>query len=99
MKIDDKTLNKLAELAKIEIKDSERDKVKSDMTAILDWVEKLDELDTETTQPITQMTRESNKFREDSGHRNISTDKALKNASEKMNGYFVVPKVIKKKNE
>jgi len=99
MKIDDKILNKIADLAKIEIKESEREKLKSDMSTILDWVEKLNELDTEETEPITQMSRAVNRLRADGNVSNVSADKALKNAIEKKNGYFVVPKVIKKKNE
>jgi len=98
MKIDDKTLDRIASLAKINIKDEEREKLKSDMSAILNWVEKLNELDTEDTEPITQMTGEINKLRNDTEVRNVSREEALKNASHKKDGFFVVPKVIRKKN-
>ena len=96
MKIDDKTLDKIASLAKLEIADSEREQLKSDMTAILDWVEKLNELDTDKTTEITQMTSEINRLRDDEQVRNLSNQQAMQNASEKSDGFFVVPKVIKK---
>ena len=96
MKIDDKTLDRLADLAKIKIADSERDQLKADMTAILDWVEKLNELDTKNTEAITQMTHEINQLRDDLEIKNFSNDQALANAREKAEGFFVVPKVIKK---
>jgi aspartyl-tRNA(Asn)/glutamyl-tRNA(Gln) amidotransferase subunit C len=96
MKIDDKTLDKIASLAKLEIAESEREKLKSDMSAILDWVEKLNELDTENTAAITQMTSEINRLRDDEQVKNFSNQQALQNAREKSEGFFVVPKVIKK---
>ena len=96
MKIDDKTLDKIASLAKLEIAEHEREQLKADMSAILDWVEKLNELDTENTTAITQMTGELNKLRNDAQVRNLSNEQAMQNASEKSDGFFVVPKVIKK---
>ena len=98
MKIDDKTLDRIAALAKIEINQNEREKLKSDMSDILDWVEKLNELDTEDTEPITQMTNEINRLRDDSEVKNLSKNDALQNAKLKSKGFFVVPKVIRKKN-
>lgn len=98
MKIDDKTLDKIAALAKLEIADAEREKLKADMSAILDWVEKLNELNTDDTEAITQMTREVNKLRSDQETNNISNEDALANAKETADGFFVVPKVIRKKN-
>lgn len=98
MRIDDKTLDKIAELAKLEIADNEREKLKSDMSAILDWVDKLNELDTENTEAITQMTKEVNKLRADNESQNISNENALANAKQSSDGFFVVPKVIRKQN-
>lgn len=98
MKIDDKTLDRIAVLAKIEINEHEREKLKSDMSSILDWVEKLNELDTEDTEPITQMTKEINRLRDDNEVKNLSNIEALENAKIKSDGFFVVPKVIRKKN-
>lgn len=96
MRIDDKTLDRMAELAQIEIPPGDREKLKSDMSAILDWVEKLNELDTADTDAITQMTREINQLRNDNEVKNFTNQQATLNAKEKSDGFFVVPKVIRK---
>jgi aspartyl-tRNA(Asn)/glutamyl-tRNA(Gln) amidotransferase subunit C len=99
MIIDDDTLNKIAQLANIKIEDSEREKLKHDITAILAWVDKLNEIDTSKTEPITHMTNEKNRVRKDVDKQNIPVEKALQNAQVSSGNYFVVPKVIDKNNE
>lgn len=99
MIIDDNTLDKIAKLASIKIDDTEREKLKHDMTAILSWVEKLNEINTSDIEPITHMTSESNQFREDENNLNRSTEESLRNAKTKSDNYFVAPKVINKDNE
>lgn len=99
MIIDDDTLNKIARLANIKIEDSEREKLKNDMTAILAWVDKLNEIDTSKVEAITHMTSEKNRVRKDVDEQNIPVAKALQNAKLKSGNYFVVPKVINKNNE
>ena len=96
MKIDNTTLDKIAKLAKINIKNEEREKLMSDMSAILEWVEKLNEVDIDGVEPITQMTHELNRVRPDEDSHNLSAEDALKNAANKVDDFFVVPKVIKK---
>jgi len=97
MIIDDETLNKIARLANIKIEDGDRDKLKKDMTAILAWVDKLNEIDTSEVVPITHMTHERNRVRKDKDNHNIPVEWALKNAKLKVDNYFVAPKVINKK--
>ena len=99
MIIDDDTLSKIAQLANIKIADNEREKLKNDMTAILSWVDKLNEIDTSSIEPITQMSKENNKVRQDENNHNLSVEDALKNAQVKSENYFIVPKVINKDNE
>ena len=99
MIIDDDTLSKIAQLANIKIADNEREKLKNDMMAILSWVDKLNEIDTSSIDPITQMSKENNKVRGDENNHNLSVEDALKNARVKSDNYFVVPKVINKDNE
>jgi len=98
MVINDEILNKIAELASLKIDDSEREQLKNDMTAVLDWVEKLNEIDTSTIEPITHMTKEKNRVRKDVDSQNLPVSEAIKNAKVKSDNYFVVPKVIKKEN-
>jgi aspartyl-tRNA(Asn)/glutamyl-tRNA(Gln) amidotransferase subunit C len=99
MIIDDNTLDKIAQLANIKIEEGEREKLKHDMTAILAWVDKLSEIDTSKVEAITHMTAERNRVRKDVDKQNIPVEKALQNAKLKSGNYFVVPKVINKKNE
>ena len=99
MIIDDDTLDKIAKLASIKINDDEREKLKHDMTAILSWVEKLNEIDTADIEPVTYISREYNQVREDENNHNLSVHEALMNAKAKSDNYFVVPKVINKNNE
>lgn len=96
MKIDERTLEKISKLARIEIREEEKEQLMNDMSAILNWVEKLNEVDTDGVEPITQMTNEINRFRLDEPTENLDAAKALKNAMKQVDGYFVAPKVIKK---
>ena len=61
-------------------------------------VEKLNEIDTSTIEPIIHMTGEKNRVRKDEDSQNLPVIEAIKNAKVKSDNYFVVPKVIKKEN-
>lgn len=95
MQIDKSTLEKVAHLSRLNIKPEEETKLLQDMSDILSWVEKLNELDTEGVTPLTHMTQEVNVFRPDVTENNISQANALKNAPAKDDQYFKVPKVLK----
>ncbi|MFT6828633.1 MAG: aspartyl-tRNA(Asn)/glutamyl-tRNA(Gln) amidotransferase subunit C [Roseivirga sp.] len=95
MQVDKTTLEKVAHLSRLNIKPEEETKLLQDMSDILSWVEKLNELDTEGVTPLTHMTREVNVFRPDVAENNISQANALKNAPAKDEQYFKVPKVLK----
>jgi len=94
MKIDINTLKKIAHLARLEFDEKGAEKMTSDMTQILDWVEKLNEVDTEGVEPITTMSSEVNVLREDNRGIHLPHEDALKNAPQKDSDYFRVPKVI-----
>lgn len=96
MKVDKETLHKVAHLARINIKPEEEEKLLTDMTDILSWVEKLRELDTEGVTPLTHMTAETNVLREDKAQKSISTLNGLKNAPDHNDQFFKVPKVLKR---
>jgi aspartyl-tRNA(Asn)/glutamyl-tRNA(Gln) amidotransferase subunit C len=66
----------------------------NDMTAIVGWVEKLKEVNTEGVEPLTTMSYEVNVFREDEIREHLSHERALINAPKKDKDYFRVPKVI-----
>ena len=94
MKIDREQLNKIAHLARLEFDEKDAEKMMKDMTAIVDWVEKLNEVDTEGVEPLTTMSYEINVMREDEVKDHLPHDRALVNAPKKDDDYFRVPKVI-----
>ena len=95
MKIDSSTIRKIAHLARLEFHEKDEKDMIRDMTEILSWVEKLNELDTENVEPLTNMSYEINRLRDDSVKPHLDHDDALKNAPDKDEHYFRVPKVLK----
>jgi len=94
MKIDKLTLDKTAHLARLEFGEKEADEMMKDMTAVLDWMEKLNEVNTAHVEPLTTMSQELNAFRTDEVKNQLAHDKALLNAPAKDENYFRVPKVM-----
>jgi aspartyl-tRNA(Asn)/glutamyl-tRNA(Gln) amidotransferase subunit C len=94
MNIDKETLRKIAHLARLDIKPEDEEGMIKDLTEILDWVEQLNEVDTEGVEPLTNMTHEINMLREDAVGEHLDHGRALKNAPKKDEDYFRVPKVI-----
>lgn len=94
MKIDKETLQKIAHLARLDFEEKNADQMVSDMTEILDWVEKLNELDTDVVEPLTNMSAERNVLREDEPKETLSHERGMANAPKKDSDYFRVPKVM-----
>jgi aspartyl-tRNA(Asn)/glutamyl-tRNA(Gln) amidotransferase subunit C len=94
MKIDKKTVEKMAHLARLELSEQEEGKIVEDLSKILNWMDQLKELDTSNVQPLTHMSEEVNVFREDVVKNEISREKGLKNSPSQNGEYFQVPKVI-----
>jgi aspartyl-tRNA(Asn)/glutamyl-tRNA(Gln) amidotransferase subunit C len=97
MKIDHKTVDHLAHLARLEFENESKEAIVNDLNRILSFVEKLDELNTDNVSPLIYMTDETNVLREDDIHETISHAQALKNAPKKDSDYFRVPKFVEKK--
>ncbi|MGF1925613.1 MAG: Asp-tRNA(Asn)/Glu-tRNA(Gln) amidotransferase subunit GatC [Bacteroidia bacterium] len=96
MNIDQQTIYKVADLARIQIKDNEVDALTLEMNKILTFMEKLNELDTEAVKPLIYMNEQPNVWREDIAKNEISTQEGLKNSSLHDENYFFVPKIIEK---
>jgi len=94
MKIDKDTLNKIAHLSRLDISESDTDKILKDMNNIVAFVEKLNEVNTDGVEPLTTMSHEINALREDEVKPHLSHERALKNAPKKDEDYFRVPKVL-----
>jgi aspartyl-tRNA(Asn)/glutamyl-tRNA(Gln) amidotransferase subunit C len=96
MSIDKSTVDALAELAKLEFSETEKDELVKDLNRIIDFVDKLNELDTEGVEPLVYMSDARNVMRPDEVQQDISHEDALKNAPKKDSDYFRVPKVLDK---
>ena len=96
MELTNELVNKLADLAKLEFNDEEREKIRHDLQKIVGFVDKLSELDTEKTEPLIFMSDAVNVLREDEVKQVISHEDALRNAPKKDSDYFRVPKFLDK---
>lgn len=97
MKIDRKTVDRLAELSKLGMNETQKDAIEKDLGKMLSFVEKLNEVDTDGVEPLIFMTDEVNLLRDDEPHLDITKEEALKNAPKRDSDYFKVPKVLDKK--
>jgi aspartyl-tRNA(Asn)/glutamyl-tRNA(Gln) amidotransferase subunit C len=94
MKIDKLTLDKLAHLSRLEINKEDEPKMLQDLSNIVTFVEKLNEVNTDGVEPLTTMSQEINSLREDEPGGHLTHEEALKNAPAKDKDFFRVPKVI-----
>src|SRR4051812_1790458 len=93
-KIDIKTVEEIAHLARLEFDEAAKKNILNDMNRMLSFVDKLNELDTSNVEPLIYMTNENNVLRSDEPEITISQKEALKNAPKKDSDYFKAPKVI-----
>ena len=96
MEVNDTLVDKLANLAKLQFDDTEKSAIKNDLQRMIQFVEKLNELDTTGVSPMLHMSDNINALREDQIKGSISREEGLKNAMKKDSQFFKVPKVIKK---
>ncbi len=94
MSVSRKDVEHIAELARLKFKDEELESFTNQLNEILTYVEKLNELDTENVEPLSHPVENSNVFRDDKVKPSVSKEEALKNAPEKDENFFSVPKVI-----
>jgi len=94
MNIDQKTVHKVADLARIAIKDDEIEALTGELSKILTFMDKLNELDTTGVAPLVYMNEQVNVWRDDQVKEEISTADALKNSAVRHEQFFLVPKVI-----
>ncbi len=89
-----KDVEHIAELARLEFNEKEKEKLAHELNDILKYIEKLNELDTSTVEPLSHVIELSNVFRDDVAKPSIPPEDALKNAPAKTDAFFKVPKVI-----
>ncbi len=93
-KIDNKTVDEIAHLARLEFNEESKMEILNDLNRMLSFVDKLNELDTSKEEPLIYMTNEKNVLREDEPEVTLTQKEALKNAPKKDSDYFKAPKVI-----
>ena len=94
MTIDLKTVKHISKLSRISIEEEKAKKLSNDLNSIFEFIEKLNELDTSKTEPLTSIAETTLKLRKDKlESKNIRED-ILKNSPDKNKDFFVVPKVV-----
>jgi len=94
MKISRAEVEKVAALARLELGESEVESLIEDLSSILSYIAKLEELDTSAVEPTSQVVAMSTPFRDDEVTNSPCTDDALANAPHREETFFVVPSII-----
>lgn len=96
MSVDRKTVDRIAELSRLEFNESEKVEILNDMNKMLDFVDQLSSVDTEGVEPLVYMLDEQTPLRKDVVIQKITQEQALKNAPLKDSDFIKVPKVIER---
>ena len=94
MAIDRKTVEHVAKLARLELPPEDLERYGKQLGAILDYFALLEEVDVSDAEPLAHAADTSNVFREDAPRPSIGRDAALRNAPERSDDAFIVPKVV-----
>ena len=94
MSIDKDTVKHISKLARISLDEKKISRLSKDLSSIMKFIEKLNELNTDKTTPLTSIINASLKTREDEVKDGKIRDQILKNSPEKNEEFFVVPKVV-----
>ncbi|BAI81401.1 aspartyl-tRNA(Asn)/glutamyl-tRNA (Gln) amidotransferase subunit C [Deferribacter desulfuricans SSM1] len=92
--ISKKDVKHIAKLARLTFNDEEIEKFTGELNKILDYIHKLNELNTDDVEPTSHVLDITNVFRDDSVKESLANEEALKNAPEKEYEHFKVPRVI-----
>ena len=93
-KIDQTQVRKVARLSRLELTEAEVAEFTGQLSAILDYVGKMNELDTTNVQPLAHCLPISNVFRRDCVKESLGTEKTLANAPQRDGEFFKVPKIL-----
>ena len=92
--ISDETIEYVKILAKLELSEEEKEQAKTDIGRMLDYIDKLNELDTSGVEPLSHDFQVSNVFREDVVTNQDERERILKNAPARKDDSFKVPKTV-----
>ena len=94
MTIDLKTVKKISKLARISVDSEKAKKLENDLNSIFEFIEKLNQLDTSKSEPLTSVVDAKLQLRKDEIKSGNIRDEVLKNSPDKNKDFFVVPKVV-----
>ena len=94
MTIDLKTIKHISKLSRISVDDAKANKLAGDLNSIFDFIEKLNELNTDNVEPLTSVAETTLKLRADKVKSENIRDQILKNSPEENEDFFVVPRVV-----
>ena len=94
MTIDLKTIKHISKLSRISVDDAKADKLAGDLNSIFDFIEKLNELNTDNIEPLTSVAEITLKLRADEVKSENIRGQILKNSPEENEDFFVVPRVV-----
>lgn len=96
MHINEELIDHIAHLARLEFEGEAKEAISQDLSNIISFMEKLQEVETNDVEPLVFMSTEINRLRDDVAAVTISHEEALKNAPKKDSDYFRIPKVLDK---
>ena len=94
MTIDLKTIKHISKLSRISVDDVKANKLAGNLNSIFDFIEKLNELNTDNVEPLTSVAETTLKLRVDEVKSENIRDQILKNSPEENEDFFVVPRVV-----
>ena len=94
MALDDATVRNIAKLARIKVPEEEISSLAGELSNILDWIEQLNEVDTDEVAPMTSVTDMVMPAREDKITDGDYPDRVLANAPDPEGAFYTVPKVV-----
>lgn len=94
MHVDEKTVRRIARLARLKITDAEAKGLEAEISGILDWVEQLKQVDTDAVEPMTRVVAQEMKKRQDAVTDGEKADDIVANAPMTDDHFFVVLKVV-----
>lgn len=93
-KIDEAQVRRVALLSRLELSDAQVSQFSTQLSAIVEYIEKLNELDTGDVEPLAHCLPVHNVLRQDVPRPSLSNDAALANAPQREGEYFKVPKIL-----
>ncbi|MDA9172826.1 Asp-tRNA(Asn)/Glu-tRNA(Gln) amidotransferase subunit GatC [Candidatus Pelagibacter sp.] len=94
MSIDLKTIKHISKLSRISVDEKKAEKLAGDLNSIFEFIEKLNELNTDKVEPLTSVAETTLKFRSDEVKSENIREQIIKNSPEDNEDFFVVPKVV-----